>query len=301
MKEIYFGKGDAGFLKRVSKNLMFYGTETMGRAFPDWSLGWAEKMLCAPTRPLQPVALAGFEETTLQVRGHELRVYSKGNSNRIVIFAHGWSGNATNFTSFYDRFLEQGYRVIAFDHVAHGNSTGTVANLFMFIEGTRAVLKWAADQVSTEGEIAGIVAHSMGASAMISVLGAKDKNSPYRRIPLTLIAPVIPLFESLQISVDNFGISRLWLTNLLRHLEVRYDLRIQDIDPKERIKDLTNPVVIVHDTKDSYIPLELNRQYLPSQLESALVTTERLGHFRILKASPVANQALGFIHDRKGV
>lgn len=292
MKEIYFGQGGDSLLKKVSKNLMFYGTETMGRTFPDWSVGMAEKMLCSPTKPKQPVRLAGFQETTLEIRGHQIRVYSKGDSRRTIVFAHGWSGHAGNFTSFYDRFLEKGYRVVAFDHVAHGNSTGEYANLFLFIEGMRAVL----NHVSQESEVAGIVAHSMGASATVSVV--TSGTADLQKIPLTLIAPAIPLFESLEMSVDNFGISRRWLNSLMRRLEKRYDLHIPDIDPKERIKQLENPVVILHDSKDSYIPLELNRQYLPSNLEGALVTTERLGHFRILKASLVADQALGFIHAR---
>jgi hypothetical protein len=288
MKEIYFSKDKQSLIKRVSKNLVHFGSEAISRGFPNWTVSLAEKVLCSPTPLKKPLALNGFETTQLEVHDQKIQVYSKGESQRIVIFAHGWSGHAGNFTAFYDRFLAQGYRVVTFDHVAHGNSTGSLANLFLFIKGTQAVFQWAAHQ----GEIAGIVAHSMGGSAMISAMTEKLAS-----VPLTLIAPVIPLFESLQDSVDNFGISQRWLEGLLGHLENRYSLKIENIDPKNRIKQLQNPLLILQDSGDTYIDLEMNKSYLPKEFLGSLVITEKLGHFRILKASPVVEQALGFIQN----
>ncbi len=288
MKEIYFSKDKPSLIKRVSKNLVFFSSEAISRSFPNWTVSLAEKVLCSPTAMKKPLKMEGFEQTELAVHDQKIRLYSKGDGSRIVVFAHGWSGNAGNFSAFYDRFLLQGYRVVAFDHVAHGNSTGAHANLFLFIKGTQAVLNWASQQ----GEIAGIVAHSMGGSAMISSM------TPERSaIPLALIAPMIPLFESLYDSVDEFGISRRWLEALLDNLQSRYAIQISNIDPKEKIKTLQNPLLILHDTSDTHVPLQQYKTYLPAELRSSVVTTEKLGHFRILKSSQVADQALGFFQN----
>ncbi len=290
MKEIYFAKEDAGLLKRFSRNLIYYSSDTFGRGFPELTANLAEKVLCTPNRSSGNLQATGFETRRLKVRDQELQVYSQGDGDKTIVFSHGWSGNAGNFSSFFQPFLDKGYRVVAFDHVAHGQSTGQHANLFMFIKGLRTVLDW----VKSDDEIVGIIAHSMGGSAVISTL-AKEES----QIPLALLAPVVPLFESLKDSTDKFGLSRRWLQGLMQHLEKRYDMQIPDIDPKEHIKTLANPLLILHDQKDSYIPLEINKEFIPKHLLSSLETTQDLGHFRILKNANVVQKSVEFIANAR--
>jgi pimeloyl-ACP methyl ester carboxylesterase len=290
MKEIYFAKDNSSFLKRVSKNFIFYSSDAVGKRFPTLTQTWAEKILCGPTPARGEFVPKDFDAYSLEVFDDKIQVYSKGDSKKTVVFVHGWSGHANNFSAFFKPYLDSGYRVVTFDHVAHGSSTGKFANLFLFIQGLRSVLRW----VEADHQLAGIVAHSMGGSAVLSALG-----DDHRHIPLTLLAPVVPFFELLRSSLDNYGISQRWLQTLLDDFQMRYKMNIEHIDPKERIKSLSNPTLILQDQKDSYISLDLNKQYLPENLLGSLHTTENLGHFRLLKSPSVVTTALEFTRNAR--
>ncbi|MGE0763743.1 MAG: alpha/beta hydrolase [Bdellovibrionales bacterium] len=291
MKQIYFAGSQGGVFKRGMKATLNYVTTVLDQGLPTLSLLWAERLLCSPVRPRRRASLeaTGFQAHNLRVYGHQIRIYAKGDLRRAVVFVHGWSGAATNFQSFFDPYLEAGYGVIAFDHVAHGRSSGKVSNFFLFIRGLEAVLDWVEART---GQVEGIVAHSMGASTVISALRPE-----HQKIPLVFLAPVVPFFESLYASVQAFGVASTWVTRLIVVFEQRYGLLKEEVDPKERLGKIFNPILIVHDQADTYIDLKINLPHLPKRYADVRVT-EGLGHFRLLKNSQVVSDTVQFIqHD----
>jgi pimeloyl-ACP methyl ester carboxylesterase len=88
-----------------------------------------------------------------------LSVVSWGESKRQFLLVHGWESRATQLAGFVDALVTGGFRVIALDGPAHGQSAGKQANQLLFAQ---AVLK-----VSQQlGPFEGIVGHSMGGSAL---------------------------------------------------------------------------------------------------------------------------------------
>lgn len=285
MKRIYFTNGkDLSLFRRVRKGVTNFVTGKSMDWFPGAMTRLAERMLCATSPPRRKLIDLPFSRTELDVYGQQAVVHRYGEFDRSVLFVHGWSGSSADFNVFYQPMLDAGFSIVAIDHVAHGASMGKMANMFLFVRAIEQVLKDGASNVRA------IVAHSMGASAVVNAIQA-----PHVHFPVALISPVFPFFESLYESVDNFGISTKWLDQLMTVFETRYGRSIDEMDPKLTIQRFGNPVLTIQDRQDRHIPLERNRQYFTPHLAASLRETDGLGHFKILAADHVISDVVKFV------
>ena len=285
MKQIYFANGkDPSLLRRSRKGVTRFVTAASMKLFPNATTRLAERMLCSISPPRRKLIDLAFSTTETDIYDRKIKLHQVGNCSRSVLFIHGWSGSSADFNVFYQPVLDAGFNIIAVDHVAHGASPGNVANMFLFV---RAI-----EQVMTDEKLSirAIIAHSMGASAVINALKVE-----YSSLPVVLIAPVIPFFESLYESVDNFGIATKWVDQLLTVFENRYTRSVDEIDPKCTIQRFTNPVLTFQDRQDKHIQIQTNRKYFTSHVASSLQETEGLGHFRILGDVDVIARSVEFI------
>ncbi|MES1192143.1 MAG: alpha/beta hydrolase [Steroidobacter sp.] len=287
MKQIYFANGkDPSLLRRSRKGITRAVTGTSLRLFPGITTRLAERMLCVTSPPRRKLADLNFSVDELDVYDQKIRVFQTGTSDRSILFVHGWSGSSADFNAFYQPVLEAGFNVIAIDHVAHGASPGRMANLFLFVKAIEQVM------ADYSAHVRAIVAHSMGASAVITAIKPEQFS-----VPVVLIAPVIPLFESLYQSVDNFGISTKWVDELMTVFENRYGRSIDEIDPKMTIQKFSNPVLTIQDRQDRHISLETNQQYFTPHVTASLHETDGLGHFKILGAEEVVAKVVEFVKE----
>ena len=282
MKAIYFGKERKAF-EKYGKNIVEWGTEKLTDNFPDTSLRISEKLLCTPSRSAKTMPI-DFEVHELDVRGYKVKLYSKGESDKALLFIHGWSGAASNFKSYYKQALKDGYSVWAIDHVGHGESEGKHANFFLFIEAVRAAFQY----VRARKQVEAVLGHSMGASAIISAGLPGD-------VKTILLAPVIPFFENMFDVITNFGISGKMIDHLIGHFENKFSMSRTHLSPLRKWKQFKNPKLIFHDVEDRFIPLEKNLKVMDKEDNLNLNITNGLGHFRILKDSAVIYQALEFV------
>lgn len=252
--------------------------------FPSVTTRLAERMLCAISPPRRKLVDLPFSKAELDVYEQRAVIHRLGEFDRSVLFVHGWSGSSADFNAFYQPVLDAGFNIIAIDHVAHGASPGKVANMFLFV---RAIEQVMAD---SQSNIRAIIAHSMGASAVVNAVHGRHAS-----LPAVLISPVFPFFESLYESVDNFGISTTWVDQLIYVFENRYGRSIDEIDPKLTVQQFTNPVITIQDRQDRHIPLERNKQYFTPHIASSLHETDGLGHFKILGSQDVIQKAVEFV------
>src|SRR5689334_9242192 len=61
--------------------------------------------------------------------GGELAVTTWGESGPSVLLMHGWGGARAQMTGFVEPLLAAGYRVVAYDQPAHGQSNGETTNI----------------------------------------------------------------------------------------------------------------------------------------------------------------------------
>ncbi|HVY22872.1 MAG TPA: alpha/beta fold hydrolase [Steroidobacteraceae bacterium] len=287
MKQIYFANGkDPSLLRRSRKGITRAVTGTSLRLFPGITTRLAERMLCVTSPPRRKLVDLKFSVDELDVYDQKIRVFQTGTSDRSILFVHGWSGSSADFNAFYQPVLDAGFNVIAIDHVAHGASPGKVANMFLFVRAIEQVLN------KNDTRITGVIAHSMGASAVVNAVHMRHGD-----LPVVLISPVFPFFESLYQSVDNFGISTEWVDRLLTVFENRYGRSIDEIDPKITIQKFSNPVLTIQDRQDRHIPLETNRQHFTPHISASLHETDGLGHFKILGAEEVVARSVRFVKE----
>jgi len=101
--------------------------------------------------------------------GGELAVTTWGSSGPAVLLMHGWGGARAQMTGFVDPLLFAGYRVVAYDQPAHGESNGKLTNLLEIAPTMDLIAK-------EEGSFHAIIAHSFG--TLITSYALVNRNLP---------------------------------------------------------------------------------------------------------------------------
>ncbi|MGV0028216.1 alpha/beta hydrolase [Phormidesmis priestleyi] len=119
-----------------------------------------------PTRRLptaaEQVILEQAKVSSIASTPNPLTLFSWG-AGSPVLLVHGWGGCGAQLTAFVPPLLALGYRVLACDLPAHGQTAGEQTNAFEFATAIQTI-------AAQEGKFAGIVAHSWGAAATIMAL-----------------------------------------------------------------------------------------------------------------------------------
>ncbi len=191
-----------------------------------------------------------------------------------VLMVHGWDGRGSQFHRLVAPIVAAGYRAIAFDAPAHGESDGLETNYFEYTDAVRHLLRGDAGM-----PVEKIIAHSFGASASINAID-KEGVTP----DLLLIAPALHLEEFLHESFQHHGIPFALFRDVIGHLEAAYGYDFHRDDPKRLIRRLAMPLVILHDELDRTVPIEHSQAEAENNPWISLQPTHDLGHTRILKS-----------------
>ena len=116
--------------------------------------------------------------SNLCIKGRILKAYEWGSGEETALLVHGWESRGTALRSFVPGLLEKGYRVVAFDAPAHGNSAGKRTNLVEFAGSIKAI-------INRIGGVHGIIAHSFGgASTVFALANLQQSREPLKRLVL---------------------------------------------------------------------------------------------------------------------
>src|SRR5215216_7349057 len=91
----------------------------------------------------------------IQYDGGAFAVTTWGSKGPAVLLMHGWGGARAQMTGFVDPLLFAGYRVVAYDQPAHGDSSGKMTNLLEIAPTLELIAK-------REGTFHAVIAHSFG-------------------------------------------------------------------------------------------------------------------------------------------
>ncbi|HEX7043412.1 MAG TPA: alpha/beta hydrolase [Burkholderiales bacterium] len=106
--------------------------------------------------PAWEQAIAQSAERIWLANGHTGFSWGHG---RPVLLVHGWEGRVTQLGRFVEPLVAAGFRVIGFDAPAHGGHRGKALTVLGYAQFLRMV-------AAEFGPLHGVVAHSMGASAV---------------------------------------------------------------------------------------------------------------------------------------
>ncbi|NQZ21859.1 MAG: alpha/beta hydrolase [Colwellia sp.] len=256
----------------VKKTLTSLVTKTMRIIAPELSKKIAHKILLTPkrTKNVWPSHVKQFKTRT---RYGSVRTYKYG-QGKCIWLVHGWSSCAFDFWPLMQQLAESGYSTITFDFPAHGLSKGKQSSLPQMIR----VFE---DVSSALFEPNMVIAHSMGASIVANSGWFKQY-----RADLLLISPVLDSYALMQKLVSHSGFDQVLFDQVIHDIFKKDKLLIPNLNSVPKLKEFTGKLKIIHDKHDSYAPLSMSEQ-LSEQSEAKLITTNRLGHKKILRSKNI--------------
>ena len=278
-------------LHRISTNVRFL---TGSLLLPEYAAALAERLFLTPPRPKLPQSsffdFLDAHSSYVEYRGRNLASWRWGPPEAPgVLLAHGWGGYAAQMHAFVPQLLRAGFRVIAYDQPAHGLSEGKLTGLPDFAGALAAIAQH-------HGNVRHVVAHSLGGPAVSIALS--------RGLDLESAVLVSP-------PSDLVGYSRqfarwTWMPEALRRrmqaaIEERYGLRWFEIEVPRLAPRLKTPALVIHDHADSFVPWEQGAALARAWPGARLLTTEGLGHGRILENDVVLRAATDFIAGRSRI
>jgi pimeloyl-ACP methyl ester carboxylesterase len=231
----------------------------------------------------EQIVLEKAQQFTIASRPANLAMYSWG-SGPTVLLVHGWGGCGAQLTPFVDPLLASGFRVLACDLPAHGQTAGIQTSGFEFAEAIHDI----ATQV---GELVGIVSHSWGAAGTVMAL---DEGVPASRVVCVgsacwLLSSVKAMARLLRLSPE--------IEAGLRHLiEQQYGKEVWDrASMNLRAKSIKSQGLLFHDRNDRKVSHSESEAIAEAWPRAELILTSGLGHERILQDATVIEQTVKFM------
>ncbi|MBL7544230.1 MAG: alpha/beta hydrolase [Bdellovibrionaceae bacterium] len=258
---------------------------TLSIFFPRQVACWAKNLFLTPERIARPTSEHDYFVTS---KKHKFKNGIAGfewgqPTHPLVILLHGWSGRGTQLGAFAAPLVNKGFRVVAVDGPAHGDSEGTHTHVGQFAQ-------FLIDLQMQLGPYKGIIAHSFGAGC--SILSAA------RGLKVEKI--VIVAGPSRYEKVVDYFLSTLKLSSRCRQifkddLKKLVNLPISDMNVGIIGKTLSIPTLILHDKDDKEVPVAAAEEIKNHWPQAQLIITSGLGHRRILKDPTVTETAAKFI------
>lgn len=281
-------------LPKISTNVRFAAARLIA---PDLAAAWAERLFLTPPRPRyaaqSALDLIDARAGSIEHKGRFIATWTWGarapQGTPTVLLAHGWGGNATQMRAFAYPLLSAGFRVVAYDQPAHGLSEGKLTGLPDFADVMTAVA-W------RHGPVRAVVAHSL-AGAAVALAAA-------RGLPLARAVLVAP-------PSDLVGYSRRfarwhWIPERVRRsmqtaIEERYGVRWEELDVARLAPRLSAGALVIHDRDDRMVHWTQGASFARLWPGARLMSTDGLGHRRILADEAVTRAAAEFIAGRSQV
>ena len=255
---------------------------------------------------LKKVYRAFFSPAKYEVKSGELAVLQRGSDTRVpfdggdlavttwedggptVLLMHGWGGSRAQMTGFVDPLLETGYRVVAFDQPAHGESDGKTTNIVEIAPTMQLIAKQA-------GPFDAIIAHSFGTLITSFSLVNLKFPAPARLVYLGAFNRLIdslPRFQALA------GLSDQITEGLRELIYEKFGQEVLDAICNEILCPQINvPALLFHDTTDNVTPIEDSRAIARVWKTAHMIETEGLGHRGPLQSDAIHTQVIKFLNS----
>jgi pimeloyl-ACP methyl ester carboxylesterase len=275
-------------LQKISTNVRFSAARWLA---PELAGAAAERLFLTPPRPRyagqSALDLIDAKSALVEHKGRAIATWSWGaRSAPAVLLAHGWGGNAAQLRAFVYPLLSAGYRVVAYDQPAHGVSGGKLTGLPDFAD-VFTELAW------HYGNVKAVIGHSLG--------GAAAALAHARGLPLESMVLVAP-------PADLVGHSRrfarwYWIPETIRRsmqsaIEERYGIAWDELEVSRLAPRLGARALIIHDRDDRIVPWTQGARVASLWPSARLLSTDGLGHGRILANEDVTQAAAQFIAGR---
>jgi pimeloyl-ACP methyl ester carboxylesterase len=237
-----------------------------------------------PKRELEMYSKSYHELLYIPGINKKIMVYSYGTSAKKILLVHGWSGRGTQLFKIADELLKSGYSTISFDAPAHGKSPGKNTLMPEFIE---TILEL--EQHLGPFEVA--IGHSLGGMSLLNSLKKGLKINS-----LILIGSGDIVKDIIDDFVKKLNLKSNISDLLQYHFEKKSGLNMNDFSAHKAAKDITIPVLVIHDENDTEVPVKCAIHIHKHLMNSELLLTQNLGHRKILGDKKVIEKIIHFIN-----
>jgi pimeloyl-ACP methyl ester carboxylesterase len=218
--------------------------------------------------------------------GGELAVTAWGSSSPAVLLMHGWGGARAQMTGFVDPLLFAGYRVVAYDQPAHGESDGKTTNLLEIAPTMDLIAK-------QEGPFHAVIAHSFGTLITSYALAERNFLRPAR---LVYFGAFNQLLDSLPRFQAQAGLPDQIMDGFRALLYEQFGRGVLEAITNESLTPRINiPALMFHDVADNVTPVEDSRAIARVWKQAKFIETEGLGHRGALQAKEIHEQVAKFL------
>jgi pimeloyl-ACP methyl ester carboxylesterase len=229
---------------------------------------------------IQQIPFAGFYRRSSLASYYTTYTWGHGPA---VLLVHGWAGRGSQMGFFVQPLVEAGYQVVTFDAPAHGDSPGKRTNILEFVQIIQDIER-------DVGGFVAIVGHSLGgiAAALAMQRGVKAQKL------VTIGSPATMEFI-LNSFAGQINASPRSLRRLRDHLQRLAESDLDDFSLNRIAPQLKTPGLIIHDQGDRNVHYSQAQTLAQSWPEARLITTDGLGHNRILRNRELISTVVDFI------
>jgi hypothetical protein len=239
-------------------------------------------------RPKREEAWAeGAERISIPSPHGDLAAWVWGDGPKTVLLVHGWAGRGLQLGAFVEPLVNAGYRVVAYDGPAHGESPGRRTNIFNLTEGLMAV----ADAV---GPVSGVIAHSLGTTAVL-LAASRFGFQPGRFVAVSPMANTRTMTGHYSWMT---GFSPTVVEEMRARLERSIGFSWNEIEPLNLASIFETETLVIHDHDDLELPASEGEAVASRIPMAGTFFTKGLGHRRILRSRTVVAAATEYLIHR---
>lgn len=229
-------------------------------------------------------------EFSFTYEGDYIQGYKWGNvSKSYIMVVHGWSGRAMQFHAVIEALLAKGFSVISFDARAHGRSAGKITDL-VDIAGCLNHISEA------YGSPKALIGHSLGGIACMYY----QRNYKQALPQVVINSPAIPneIFENYAYRLNG---NKEKIEKWLRQYTIdKFGQDFDNASGQELSKGFPKvPFLICNDEDDREVSLKNQEVLLQNMPFAKTVTTQGLGHVRILRDEAFIAKIMDFVVNLK--
>ncbi len=211
---------------------------------------------------------------------------------RSVILVHGWTGEAAFMSAFVAPLQRAGFRVVALDLPAHGQSTGRQLNVPIGVASIAAVARAFAP-------VHAIVAHSFGGSIALAALAGTVPAQPRIKAErLALLASPASMAEVARWFGATVGLGERGQRALEARIHAVAGVPVGDFEGKAQLALFGRPTLLLHCRDDKEVPFAHAQAMAEAGSFVRLEPLQKLGHRRILQSRAVAAMVADFVAGR---
>lgn len=279
---------------RLRLNALRAGFVLGGRLAPKHTADRAARLFATPfassrSRALATPGDAAMQRGELRIGGERIATYVWGDpvTQPYVLLAHGWSSFGLRYQPWVEGLRAQGYAVVTFDQPGHGRSSGRLCTLPEFAATIRAVGRH-------YGEAALAVGHSLGGAALVL---AQDEDWHAQR--LVLVAPAADMRDAASRYFRFVRLGEHLRQAFYDWLLRRTGISVEQLEVHRYLPALGQPALVVHDLDDADVPWSEGERYARYLPGARLLSTQGLGHRRVLDAPAVIAASLAFLRGER--